>query len=111
MLFAVSWNLEDPFSREKYKKFTMVTKIHPHPKYRTNAFELWYDAAILEIHQALTPAMGAIPICLPPPNFKVFKNPQKCLILNFHAKNYMKMLLLFCGAKIQIFQLAPFVKF
>ena len=77
MLFAVSWNLEDPFSREKYKKFTMVTKIHPHPKYRTNAFELWYDAAILEIHQALTPSMGAIPICLPPPNFTVFKNHQK----------------------------------
>ena len=55
----------------------MVTKIHPHPKYRPNVYDLWYDAAILEIHQALTPPMGVIPICLPPPNFTVFENRKK----------------------------------
>ena len=60
----------------------MVIKIHPHPKYRPNVYDLWYDAAILEIHQALTPPMGVIPICLPPPNFTVFEKSQKSLILN-----------------------------
>ena len=71
----------------------MVTKIHPHPKYRPNVYDLWYDAAILEIHQALTPAMGVIPICLPPPNFTVFENRKKSLTFN----------VLFFVAKIQNF--------
>ena len=68
----------------------MVTKIHPHPKYRPNVYDLWYDAAILEIHQALTPAMGVIPICLPPPNFTVFENRKKSHfeIFSFLARKF-----------------------
>ena len=61
----------------------MVTKIHPHPKYRPNVYDLWYDAAILEIHQALTPPIGVIPICLPPPNFTVLENRKKVSLLTF----------------------------
>ena len=67
-LFAVSWALNDPDSKKRLKRFTMVTKVYPHPKYKAYPEE-WYDAAILELHKPITPEMGAIPICLPPPNF------------------------------------------